>query len=299
MINVLIIIALCHAKNCRHSQNFLLINVSLSCIFFSCCCTLSISLSIYFLTKKEFHAFICKFVGFLLIVSCHCLMFSYTSVALLRFLSIIYPFNRKIMTIKYLKIYLFSTWGCAWLISSISLILPKEHIKFQSKAKVCFMNQQSPVLFLYFLTGFIIPIVSISLMNLITYLHVKRSRNMPSLSQYRRTRLNKRKRRNLRLLRQFSFFTIFFLLGWTPFIIIELFDRREQLSDIIYLYSLILPPVCVLIDSSAILSWNKPVQNQIRCWWAKIFRTTDAHPLEREKISIEGDSFSMHTVCVS
>ena len=265
VLNGLLMVGFLRLKQCRSAQNLLLINLSFVCIFFSLSCLLSISLSTYFLSINSIQLHLCRSSGFLLILSCHCLMFSYTLVALVRFLSIIYPFNRTLTGVQSVKIYLIVSWTMALLVSTISLIPASvPHIAFQPKAKICFMNQRSPVLYIYFSTGYIIPILLISAMNGITYLSVKRSRQLVALSQNKLSRLNKRNQRNLRLLRQFSLFTIFFIFGWTPFIIVEIFDRKERLSDIIYIYVLILPPICVLIDSCAILNWNKAIHNQVR-----------------------------------
>ncbi|CAF4342038.1 unnamed protein product [Adineta steineri] len=119
-------------------------------------------------------------------------------------------------------------------------------------------------------------------MNLITYINVACSRQILGLSQTKLTRLNKRKRRNLRLLRQFSLFTIIFLFGWTPFILIEVIDKEEKLSDIFYLYTLILPSICILIDSSVILHWNKTIYQQIQLWKQILLRKTEIINDERD-----------------
>ena len=111
-------------------------------------------------------------------------------------------------------------------------------------------------------------------MNLITYINVIRSRRLLSQSDSKASRLNKRTCRNLRLLRQFSLFTIFYVIGWTPFTIIEVFDRQERWPDLVYLYALTLPPICVLIDSSVICNWNKLVHQQVQAWWQSVSQQT-------------------------
>ncbi|UJR38132.1 hypothetical protein I4U23_030811 [Adineta vaga] len=292
LINILIIISLLYIKRLRTTQNLLLINVSFACILFSVSCLLSISLTISILYFKTIPSFACQFIGFIVISSCHCLMFSYTLVTFVRFLTIIYPFNRKITSIQSIKIYLLFKWILAFLLPGISLILPKQQIIFQPKAKICTINQQSPILFITFCTGYIIPLILISLMNLITYINVTRSRQILGLSQTKLSRLNKRKRRNLRLLRQFSLFTVIFLLGWTPFIIIEVIDKEEKFSDAYYLFTLILPSICVLIDSHVILYWNKTIRHQIGVWWRILIRKSERNLHNRDDQTRNVDELS-------
>ena len=201
-------------------------------------------------------------------------MFSYTLVTFIRFLTIIYPYKKKITNIYNIKIYIIIKWFLAFTLPGITLVFPKPQIVFQSKAKICTIEQHSPILFMCFCTGYIIPLILISLMNLITYINVTHSRQMLGLSQTQSTRSIKRKQRNLRLLRQFSLFTIIFIFGWTPFITIEVIDKRKQISDIYYLFTLLLPSICVLIDSNAILYWNKTVRQQIRIWWQSLINTS-------------------------
>jgi hypothetical protein len=274
ILNILLIASLLYIKRLRTTQNLLLINVSFACILFSLSCIISISLTISVLYTKHINSYVCQFIGFIVVSSCHCLLFSYTLVTFIRFLTIIYPFNRKITTIYYIKIYLILKWILAFLLSGISLILPNQQIIFQSKAKICTVSQQSPLLFIYFCTGYIIPISLISLMNLITYINVTRSGHILCLSRSKLSRLNKRRRRNLRLLRQFSLFTVLFIFGWTPFVIIEVSDRSGKLSDVYYLFTLLLPSICILIDSNAILYWNKTARNQIQLWWQSLINKT-------------------------
>jgi len=216
-------------------------------------------------------------------------MFSYTLVTFVRFLTIIYPFNKKITSIKYIKIYLLLKWILAFLLPGISLILPNQQIIFQPKAKFCTIEQKSPILFISFCTGYIIPLILISLMNLVTYLNVTRSRQVSVLSQSKLSRLNKRKRRNVRLLRQFSLFTIIFLFGWTPFILIEVIDKDEKLSDSFYLFTLILPSICILIDSTVILYWNKTIYHQIQLWWKTLIRKTQINNHQRDSHELNHD----------
>ena len=296
IINGLLIASLLYIKRLRTTQNLLLINVSFACIFFSLSCILSISLTIYTIYSKSVNSYICQLIGFTVILSCHSLMFSYTLVAFVRFLTIICPFNKKFTTLKSIQIFLILKWMLAFIVSSIILILPNKQITFQSKAKMCIINQQSPVLFSYFCTGYIIPFMLISLMNLITFVNVIHSRQISYLSRTRLSHLNKRKRRNLCLLRQFSFFTIFFVFGWTPFIIIEIFDKQEKLSDIFYLFTLVLPSICVLIDSSAILKWNKTVHHQVQLWWRLLIKKTQINKKERNDYTIDQDSAFMGTI---
>lgn len=267
IINIFLITSLILIKRLRTTQNILLINVCFSCIFFSLATIISVSVTISVVHTKHVNSYWCQFAGFLVLSSAHCLMFSYTLVAFVRFLTIIYPFNKRISSIHYIKIYLVIKWILAFVLVSISLILPNQQIMFQSKPKMCTLNQQSPLLPIYFSTAYIIPFILISIMNLVTYLNVIRPRQKQLLSRARLSRLDRRKRRNLRLLRQFSFFTIIFLLGWTPFIIIELFDKNGKLPDIIYMSVLLLPLMCILIDSNAILYWNKTIRHQIQVWW--------------------------------
>ncbi|CAF0882079.1 unnamed protein product [Adineta steineri] len=282
VLNILIITSLLGIKRLRTTQHFLLINVSFACIFFSLSCIISISLTMSTLYSKTINSYICQLIGFIVISSCHCLMFSYTLVTFIRFLTIIYPFNKKITSIQYIKIYLIIKWILAFILPGISLILPNQQIIFQPKARLCTISQQSPILFISFCTGYIIPLILISSMNLITYINVACSRQILGLSQTKLTRLNKRKRRNLRLLRQFSLFTIIFLFGWTPFILIEVIDKEEKLSDIFYLYTLILPSICILIDSSVILHWNKTIYQQIQLWKQILLRKTEIINDERD-----------------
>ena len=295
VLNFLLIISLVQVKHCRTSQNLLLVNVGFACIYFSISCLLSLSLTSYFLSTKTISTTQCRFIGFLLVSSCHCLMFSYTSVTWVRFLSILFPFKRKLTARPSIRLCLIATWTLAFILSSMSLILPNQHIRFQMKAKICFLNQQSPVMYIYFVTGYIIPILLISLMNLITYLSVKRSEQITSLSKSKLSRLNKRKRRNLRLLRQFSLFTIIFIFGWTPFIVVEIVDKDEKLSDMIYLYILILPPLCVLIDSCVIFRWNRTVRHHFGLWWQRTLTRTRKYSSERDKSINDPDMNSMIT----
>ncbi|CAF1206339.1 unnamed protein product [Rotaria magnacalcarata] len=275
IINILLITSLLLVKRLRTAQNLLLINVCFACIFFSIACILSISLTISIIYTKLVNPYVCQFTGFLILSSSHGLMFSYTLVAFVRFLTIIYPFNKKISSNHYIKMYLIIKWILAFLLPTVSLILPKQQIIFQSKAQMCTISQQSPLLYIYFSTAFIIPFILISLMNLVTYLNVTRSRQMHLLSRTKQSRLNRRKLRNVRLLRQFSFFTIIFLIGWTPFIIIEVFDKRGNIPDIFYLFTLLLPLICILIDSNAILYWNKTIHHQIQLWWQSLIKKTE------------------------
>ncbi|CAF1175671.1 unnamed protein product [Rotaria sordida] len=294
IINILLIASLTRIKRLRTTQNLLLINVCCACIYFSLSCIVSVSLTMCILNTKNINSYLCQFIGFLVISSTHSVMLSYTLVTFIRFLTIIYPFNRKITKIHYIKNCLISKWILAIFLPGISLILPNQQIIFQSKAKICTINQQSPLLFIYFCTGYIIPFVLISLMNLVTYLNVTYSRQIPFLSRMKQCRLNRRKRRNLRLLRQFSFFTIIFLLGWTPFIIIEIFDKEGKLPDIFYLFTLILPLICILIDSTAILYWNKTIHHQIQLWWQSLIKKRPQiinH--ERNNYTTNHDSFSI------
>jgi hypothetical protein len=126
-------------------------------------------------------------------------------------------------------------------------------------------------------------------MNLITYLNVTRSRQVSVLSQTKLSRLNKRKRRNVRLLRQFSLFTIIFLFGWTPFILIEVIDKDEKLSDSFYLFTLVLPSICILIDSTVILYWNKTIYHQIQLWWKTLIRKIQINNHQRDSHELNHD----------
>ena len=272
VINVLLIASLLRLKYFRITQNLLLINVCFACILFSLSCVISVTLTMSVLYTKTINSYLCQFVGFLVILSCHCLMLSYTLIAFARFLTVISPFNKKIVSIHYIKVYLILKWSLAFLLSATSLIFHHQQITFQTKAKICTLKQQSPILLTYFCTGYIVPVILITLMNLVTYLNVIRARSTSSLTQTRLFCLNRRKRRNLRLLRQFSLFTIIFFLGWTPFILIEIFDKQEGLPDIIYLFALSLPSTCVFIDSNAMLYWNKTAHRQIRLWWRSLIK---------------------------
>ncbi|CAF2429014.1 unnamed protein product [Rotaria sp. Silwood2] len=296
IINILLIASLTLIKRLRTAQNLLLINVCFACIYFSLSCIFSVSFTISIVNTKNVNSYLCQFIGFLVMSSSHCVMLSYTLVTFVRFLTIIYPFNKKITTIYYIKSYLISIWMLAFVLPGITLILPKQQIIFQSKAKMCTINQQSSLLFMYFCTGYIIPFILISLMNLVTYLNVTHSRQVPFLSRTRQCRLNRRKRRNLRLLRQFSFFTIIFLLGWTPFITIEVFDKKEKLPDIFYLFTLILPSISILIDSNAILYWNKTIHHQIQLWWQSfIKKKTQIINHERNNHTLDHDILPIGT----
>lgn len=297
VLNVLLTISLISAKHCRTSQNLLLVNVCFACIYFSLTCLLSLCSTSYFLSKREIVELQCKFTGFLLLSSCHALMFSYTCVTLVRFLSIIYPFNRKLTSFKSIRIYLISTWVLSFSLSAISLILPGQAIRFQNKARICFVDPSSSVTYIYALTGYFLPIAIISSLNLISYLSVKRSEKLTSASQIKVSRFNRRKRRNIRLLRQFSAFTCIFIVGWTPFILVEIFDKEEKLSDFIYLNTLILPPLCVFIDSCFIFHWNKTVRNQFRSWWNESFISrTQSQRSQRTNNEIQNDMNSTITV---
>lgn len=295
IINIILITSVAFIKRLHTTQNLLLINVCFACILFSLSCIGSISLTIYIVHTKIINPYICQFIGVLIILSSHGVMFSYTLVTFVRFLTIIYPFNKKINSIRYIKIYLISMWTLPFLLSGISLIIPSQRITFQTKAKLCIHKQRSPLLFIYFCTSYIIPFLSISLMNLTTYLNVVKSRQMHLLSRSKLSRFNRRKRRNLRLLRQFSFFSIIFLLGWTPFIIVEVFDKQEKLPDILYLFTLILPSICLLIDSHAILYWNKTIHNEIQLWRPFSRRNNKIINHERNNDKVKQDSESIST----
>ena len=136
IINLLIIVNLLQTKRLRIAQNLLLLNVACACILFSLSSILSISLTLYIVHIKLIISYLCQLIGFLIIASCHSLMFSYTLIAMVRFLTIIYPFNKKIISMYYIKLYLILKWILAFLIPGISLILPNQQIKFQSKAKI-------------------------------------------------------------------------------------------------------------------------------------------------------------------
>ncbi|CAF0985371.1 unnamed protein product [Adineta ricciae] len=298
LLNVIIMGSLVYIKRHRNTQNLLLINVSIACIVFSLSCLLSICLTIWILYHRSVPTFACQFIAFIVISSCHCLMFSYTLVTFVRFLTIIYPFNRKITSVRWIQVYLVAKWMLAFLLPSISFLLPNHEIIFQPKAKICTVNQQSPVLILLFSTGYIIPLISISLMNLITYLNVTRSRQTLGMSQSKLFRLNKRKRRNLRLLRQFSMFTVFFFFGWTPFIIVEVVDKEGKLADAYYLFTLLLPSICVLIDSHVLLYWNKSISHQICLWWRVLIgqnQFISREPVEQTRSPVDASCTYMHS----
>jgi hypothetical protein len=161
-------------------------------------------------------------------------------------------------------------WIVAFLIPSIPLVLNR--IDFQMKPRFCSAHKPFFMTMGIF-TGFVLPVLFITVFNLIIYYHLDKLRT----SSFTSSRKNKSKqinrisrrfyqRRNekkYKLLKQFAAFSCVFIIGWGVFAFISIFDTNDIIPENIYLITLSFPSLSLLIITLMIINWNKSIQRSM------------------------------------
>ena len=206
---------------------------------------------------------LCRIIGYLIYSFCHGTMYSYLLLSINRFLNMFYRSKQSHLSISFTIIEIILQWLLAFMIPSISLFL--NQIDFQIKPRFC--SARKPFFMtLGILTGFFLPVIFITIFNLIIYFRINKLRTHEHLS-FRKTKsnrlYNRENKTKSKLLRQFATFSFVFVIGWGFFACISIFDINDIVPESIYLITLSFPSVSLLIITLMIIHWNKPVKKSL------------------------------------
>ncbi|CAF1008683.1 unnamed protein product [Rotaria sordida] len=272
-LNILFIVAIIRLRTLRTPQNILLVNSALnlicSCFTFLTSVTIALQYSITHYINME----LCRIIGYLIYSFCHGIMYSYLLVSINRFLHTFYCLQKYYLSIKFLIFEIILQWFLSFLIPLIPLFL--NQIEFQIKPRFC--SPRKPFyMTLEIMTGFFLPIIFMTVSNLIIYFHINKLHTDIHLSfqQKQKYKLNKfyqishrlynrQNNKNVKLLHQFAAFSCVFVIGWGFFACISIFDLNDIVPESIYLITLSFPAISLFIITLMIINWNKPIKQSI------------------------------------
>jgi hypothetical protein len=157
-------------------------------------------------------------------------------------------------------------WFLSFIIPSMPLFL--NQIDFQLKPRFC--SARKPFFMtLGILTGFLLPVIFITIFNLIIYFRINKLRTNAHLSsgKKRKNKSNRfshrRNKKKSKLLRQFAAFSFVLIIGWGFFALISIFDINDIVPESIYVITLSFPSFSLLIITLMIINWNKSIKKSI------------------------------------
>lgn len=216
---------------------------------------------------------LCRIIGYLIFSFCHGIMYSYLLLSINRFLSACCRSKKHHLSIKLILCEIIFQWILAFIIPSASLFL--NQVEFQIRPRLCSPSKPFHMTLGMF-TGFFIPIISITIFNLIIYCRINKLQTSvhSSIVKKPKYKLNKfcqlsqhlqnhRNEKNIKLLRQFAAFSFVFVIGGGFFTFISIFDFNDSVPESIYLISLSFPAISLLIITLMVIKWNKSIKKSI------------------------------------
>ncbi|CAF3384479.1 unnamed protein product [Rotaria sp. Silwood1] len=273
LLNILLIVAIIRLRTLWTPHNILLVNSALN---LTCSCftfMISVTIALQYSMNHYINMELCRIIGYLISSFCHGIMYSYLLVSINRFLNALFCLHKCYLSMKFIIFEIILQWFLAFLIPSIPLFL--NQIEFQIKPRFC--SARKPFyMTLGIFTGFFLPVIFITVFNLIIYFHINKLRTdfRVSFRQKQKCELNKfyqisdclhnrQNKQNVKLLHQFSAFSYVFVIGWGFFACISIFDLNDTVPESIYLITLSFPAVSLFIITLMIIKWNKSIKTSI------------------------------------
>ncbi len=217
-------------------------------------------------------------------------MYSYLLLSINRVLNIFYRSKNHYLSIKFIILEIIFQWFLAFLISLIPLVLNR--IDFQIKPRVCSAHKPF-FMTLGIFTGFFLPVIFITVFNLIIYFRLEKLRTniflslrktkSKQLNQICRRFYKRRNEKKFKLLRQFAAFSCVFIIGWGLFAFISIFDTNDIVSENIYLITLSFPSLSLLIITLMIINWNKSIKKSM----LNLFHITSSRGYSRSTTTVQ------------
>ncbi|XP_072029375.1 melatonin receptor type 1B-B-like [Amphiura filiformis] len=208
-----------------------------------------------------YHSALCTAIGVICITSCSCSMWSIASISVNRYICICHRFFYPSVYNKKTVIFMIAgLWTTCFLIDLPNLLGWGDH-GFDPKIMLCTYDYTKAYSYTFFfiVTGFGIPLAAItfSYTNILKFaMATKRElRNITNKDDDKKTRVIDSS--DLRLLKSILTILVVFLIMWSPYAIIVVFDKNATWSRGVYVVAVILAHLNSSINSILYAATNK------------------------------------------
>ncbi|XP_071491133.1 melatonin receptor type 1B-B-like [Diadema antillarum] len=199
---------------------------------------------------------LCQIIGVVCITSCSCSMWSIASVGVNRYVAIVHRnVYHQIFNRRTLPLLLILLWGTCFLIDMPNLVGWGAH-SFDPKLMLCTYNYTTSYSYTFFFiaTGFGIPLSALIFCYSRIFIYARRStKEIDSLKKSdmsaSATKQESIRNSDLRLLRSVLTIVIVFLIMWSPYAVIVVFDFKATWPRTVYVVALVMAHMNSCINS--------------------------------------------------